>query len=129
MQLSNPFEKLRKVRPENFEAANFRLQLKKTQKNSVQYIISRVEMLGKTFLFHKYVLFVKSKYKYAPFDDKHGTFSLQNPHIANILQAVYEPQKSFHGSKSSSFYCEHCNSPGFKSRIPLPNTVKYEGGR
>ncbi len=30
-------------------------------------------MLGKTFLLHKYVLFVKSKDKYAPFDDKHGT--------------------------------------------------------
>jgi hypothetical protein len=29
-------------------------------------------MLGKTFLLHKYVLFVKSKYKYAPFDDKHN---------------------------------------------------------
>ncbi len=74
-------EKMRKVRPE-LRLLTFACSKKKlgTVHNT------RVEMLGKTFLLNKYVLFVKSKYKYAPFDDKHGTSSLQNPHIANIFQ-------------------------------------------
>jgi hypothetical protein len=117
MQLSKPLKNCEKFGQKILRLLTFACSKKK---KSVQYILTRVEMLGKTFLLLKYVLFLKSKYKYAPFDDKHGTSSLQNPHIANILQAVYEPQKSFHGAKTSSFYCEHCLVLGSNPGSPSP---------